>query len=200
MPVANPDSVLDSVKQVLGLTPDMTSFDLDIAMHVNAVIGSLQQFGVNSDAGLFISDNTVKWTSITTRQDVLNFVKTYVYMRVRFIFDPPASGFAISAIEKQVQELEWRIVAAIESGLNADDAIIFLGTWYNLTGLLDFPAGSVSGDAGVDFGDYNIYVNDVISGSPYWWDLTGLSDFPLEAKIGDFGFDRDTGDVYEKVA
>lgn len=195
MPVANPDSVLDSVKQALGLTPDVTQFDLDVTMHINSVIGSLLQMGVSNNSALYVPDNTTPWAAITTRQDVINLVKTYMYLKVRMIFDPPDGRYALPAVEKIIEELEWRIVSTVES-----TPVIPVPTWWDLTGLLDFPSGAQTGDFGFDTSTWNIYVNVVQVVKGYWWDLTGLSDFPAEAAVGDLGYDTTTGQVWRKTA
>jgi len=198
MPAANPNSVLDSVKQVLGLTPDMTQFDLDIVMHINFVIGSLQQLGANNDGAFHILDNSTLWSAITSRQDLINLVRTYMLMRVRLVFDPPATSFAIMAIEKQIEELGWRINIMAESTYSPAP-VIPAGVWWVLDGLSDFPVGAVIGDLGIDFTTGSVYGMLVIPVGGGMWNLTGLDDFPSEAIIGDLGYSTITGDVWRKT-
>jgi hypothetical protein len=111
---ANPDSILDTVKDALGYAPEYTVFDMAITMHINAAIGSLLQFGVGGDTGFVIQDNSTLWSQYVSSMAYLNMVKQYIFMSVRLAFDPPASGFAITAIKEQIQELGWRIRAAVE--------------------------------------------------------------------------------------
>lgn len=102
-------SILDSVKKLIGFEADYTDYDVDIIMHINSVFGTLHQLGVGPEQGFMIEDNSAVWNDFTDENKFINSVKTYVYMKVRLIIDPPATSFAIEAIEKQIQELEWRL-------------------------------------------------------------------------------------------
>lgn len=102
-------SILDSTKQVLGIEPDYTAFDQDVIMAINSAFSTLNQLGVGPEEGFFISDKTTEWDEFIGDDIRLNAVRTYVCLRVRLIFDPPATSFAIQAIEKQIEELAWRI-------------------------------------------------------------------------------------------
>ena len=103
------DSILDSTKKILGLDPEYDVFDVDIISHINSAFFTLNQLGVGPAEGFMILDNTSTWALFLDGQINLNAVKTYVYLRVRLLFDPPQTSFAISAMEKQIQELEWRL-------------------------------------------------------------------------------------------
>ena len=103
------DSILDSTKKILGLDPEYDVFDVDIITHINTAFFTLNQLGVGPAEGFMILDNTSTWALFSEGQVNLNAVKTYVYLRVRLLFDPPQTSFAISAMEKQIQELEWRL-------------------------------------------------------------------------------------------
>lgn len=103
------NSILDNVKKILGLDPSYTIFDVDVMLHVNSVFFTLNQLGIGPDAGYMISDNTATWDSFIGSDLRLNAVKTYVYLRVRLLFDPPTTSFVIDAMAKQLQELEWRL-------------------------------------------------------------------------------------------
>lgn len=111
---ANPASILDSVKKVLGFDPDYTAFDLDITMHINAVFGALQQLGVGGDSGFMISDNTTLWSQYVSDLLYLGMIQQYMYMSVRMVFDTPLTSFAIEAYQKQIDQLAWRINIAAE--------------------------------------------------------------------------------------
>jgi len=100
-------SILDDVKKVLGLDPSYTAFDLDIIMHINTVFSGLNQMGIGPTAGYMIQDNSPTWYAFIGDDVRLNAVKTYVYMRVRMIFDPPPIAAVIDATKEEIQKLEW---------------------------------------------------------------------------------------------
>lgn len=103
------DSILESVKKVLNQSADDTFFDQDILLHINSVFSTLTQLGIGPEAGFEIEDDTAVWDDLLDGDIRLNFVKTYVYLRVRLLFDPPVSGYANDAIKEQIKELEFRI-------------------------------------------------------------------------------------------
>lgn len=105
------DSILDSTKKVLGIPSDYDVFDQDVIMHINSALGTLSQLGIGPIAGFMIEDATIEWTAFLGNDPRLNPVKSYVYLRVRLLFDPPATSFTIDAIKGQIQELEWRLNA-----------------------------------------------------------------------------------------
>lgn len=104
------NSILESTKKILGVDAAYEAFDLDIITHINTVFATLHQLGVGPAAGYMIEDNTAEWGHFLGDDQGLNGVKTYVYLRVRLLFDPPATSFAISAIQEQIKELEWRLM------------------------------------------------------------------------------------------
>lgn len=103
------DSILDSVKNVLGVDSSYTVFDLQILMHINSVFPTLSQIGIGPSVGFMIEDNTVTWDAFLANDDNLNSVKSYMYLRVRMLFDPPTTSFTIDAMKQQIQEFEWRL-------------------------------------------------------------------------------------------
>lgn len=103
------DSILNSTKKNLGLEADYTAFDPDIIMYINGVFSTLNQLGVGPEDGFSIEDSTPTWDAFIGTNKKYNFVKTYVYLRVRILFDPPATSYVISAMNDQIKELEWRI-------------------------------------------------------------------------------------------
>jgi hypothetical protein len=90
-------------------------FDLDLVMHINSVFSTLQQLGVGPIDGFSIEDNTSTWDEFIVLDKRLNSVKSYMVMKVRQYFDPPATSFALAALEKLVTEAEWRLMVAAES-------------------------------------------------------------------------------------
>lgn len=102
-------SILDSTKKVLGLEPDYTPFDIDIVMHINSTLATLNQLGIGPAEGFAIEGKEETWEEFIGDSKQLNSVKTYVYLKVRLLFDPPATSFAIDAMQKQITEFEWRL-------------------------------------------------------------------------------------------
>lgn len=103
------DSILNTTKKALSVAPGDASFDDVIVMHINSVFSTLNQLGVGPDDGFSISDDTALWSSYLEGDERLNNVKSYMYLRVRLLFDPPATSFTTTAFEKQIEQLEWRI-------------------------------------------------------------------------------------------
>lgn len=103
------DSILNSIKQLLGIPADYDVFDVNVLMFINTAIATLTQLGVGPTEGFSVVDDTATWDSFLGDDDRLNMVQTYVYARVRLLFDPPTSSFLVEALEKQAVELEWRL-------------------------------------------------------------------------------------------
>lgn len=107
------DSILISIKKLLGIAEDDTNFDTDVIMHINTVFGILQQLGVGPASGFSITDESATWSDYMEPDDErMNQAKTYMYLRVRLLFDPPQNSFTIDAIKENMRELEWRITVA----------------------------------------------------------------------------------------
>jgi hypothetical protein len=102
-------SILISTKKILGIAEDYTVFDLDIITHINSAFSTLTQLGVGPPQGFMIEDATENWTDFIADDFQYNSVKSYVFLRVRQLFDPPTTSYLIAAVDKQIQELEWRL-------------------------------------------------------------------------------------------
>jgi hypothetical protein len=103
------DSILTSTKKILGLTEDYTAFDQDILIHINSAFSTLHQLGIGPVEGFMIEDKADTWDSFLGADPRLNSVKQYVYLKVRMVFDPPTSGYAVDAMQEQIKEHEWRL-------------------------------------------------------------------------------------------
>jgi hypothetical protein len=103
------DSILNGTKKILGLNSDYLAFDFDIITHINAAFSTLNQLGVGPEDGFFIEDSTANWEDFIVPANQLNLVKTYVYLKVRFLFDPPTTSFLLDAMNNQIKEYEWRL-------------------------------------------------------------------------------------------
>lgn len=103
------DSILNGTKKILGVAEDYPAFDVDILTHINSVFTILQQLGIGPESGFFIEDADTTWSAFLGNDPLLNSVKTYVYLRVRILFDPPTTSFLLTSLKEQYQELEWRL-------------------------------------------------------------------------------------------
>lgn len=103
------ESILKSIKKLLGISDDETNFDSDIIMHINSAFATLNQLGVGPSKCFEIIDDTALWSNFIEDEPSFNNVKTYVYLKVRLVFDPPMSSSVLSAMERQISELEWRL-------------------------------------------------------------------------------------------
>lgn len=108
-------SILNDTKHQLGLLPQQTQFDLDIAIAINDALATLTQLGVGPVGGFQITDATTEWSAFVT-DPRLNSVMTFVYLKVKLTFDPPKTGFHLAAIERQIKELEYRINVVVDYG------------------------------------------------------------------------------------
>lgn len=109
------NSILISIKKLLGIEEFYEAFDTDVIIHINSVFMILTQLGYGPPQGFSIKDNTACWTDFISEENKIESVKTYMYMKVKLIFDPPASSAVIEAYKQSIAEFEWRINVAAES-------------------------------------------------------------------------------------
>jgi hypothetical protein len=109
------DSVLTTIKKTLGLGESDESFDIDVLLHINSVLATLNQIGVGPDNGFQIEDASATWDDFLGSDARLNNVKGYVALKVRLLFDAPPTSFAIAAVEANIKEYETRIYLASEA-------------------------------------------------------------------------------------
>ena len=114
------DSVLTSIKKLLGMDEMYTQFDTDIVIHINTALMSLNQLGVIEDVDFYITDKTQTWSDLIGDVKNIEAIKTYVYFKVRLAFDPPTTSFGIEAIERQLFQLEWRLNVQAEEDDDED--------------------------------------------------------------------------------
>jgi hypothetical protein len=103
------DSILTSIKKLLGIEEEDTSFDGDVIIHINSVMTSLNQLGVGPETGFLITGKDEKWSDLLGGRKDLGMVTSYVYMKVRLIFDPPTVASVIDAYNREIEKNEWRI-------------------------------------------------------------------------------------------
>lgn len=109
------ESILTSIKKLLGMTEDYTAFDTDIIIHINTVFMTLNQLGIGPSEGFRITDDKEVWNSYIREDDDLEAVKTYIYLKVKLVFDPPLSSAVMEAYKQMINELEWRLNVQAES-------------------------------------------------------------------------------------
>ena len=109
------ESILNSIKKLLGPSAEYDHFDPDIIMHINTVFMTLTQLGVGPPEGFYIEDDTTSWLEFIPELTKLQAVKTYIYLKVKLVFDPPQSSAVIESMSKQIAELEWRLNHAAET-------------------------------------------------------------------------------------
>ena len=107
-------SILTDVKKALGLEENYTAFDPDILMHINSVLSAVTQIGVGPENGFMIEDKAATWDELLNGDPRFNLVKSYIYIKVRLLFDPPATSFAIEALKSQAAEFEFRMYVTAE--------------------------------------------------------------------------------------
>lgn len=107
-------SILLSVKKMLGPSADYDIFDPELIIYINSVFGTLHQLGVGPEEKFVITGDSELWSDFTTEGEEIEEVKSYVYLRVRLLFDPPSSSFVLSSFKEQIKELEWRLQCKAE--------------------------------------------------------------------------------------
>lgn len=108
------DSILTSIKKLLGMDADYTAFDTDVIIHINTALAILCQLGVGPDKGFRIHDDSATWQDFVGEDTRLDDVKDYVYLKVKLLFDPPSSSAAIQSTESLISEIEWRLNVTAE--------------------------------------------------------------------------------------
>lgn len=109
------DSILISVKKMLGITADYTHFDADIIMHINSVFMILHQLGVGPEEGFMIESDRETWDEFIKDEFTIESVKSYMYLKVGLLFDPPTSSNVMEAKNRLANELEWRLNTAVDN-------------------------------------------------------------------------------------
>lgn len=105
------ESVLTTIKKMLGIAADYTHFDSDIIVHINSVLMTLNQLGIGPETPALIESEMETWEKTLGDIKDVAAVKTYIYLKVRLVFDPPTSSFVVESMNNQIKELEWRLTA-----------------------------------------------------------------------------------------
>lgn len=108
------DSILTSVKKMLGITEDYEHFDSDLIMHINSVFMILTQLGVGPSEGYSIENKNDTWDDFVSSDSNLEAIKSYMYLKVKLLFDPPLSSAVMDSMSKMIGELEWRLNVSVD--------------------------------------------------------------------------------------
>ena len=110
------ESILTSIKKLLGIEEGYTHFDADIIMHINSVFMTLTQLGVGPSEGFYIEDDTTTWLEFIPDMTKLHAVKTYMFLKVKLLFDPGSIGSStLASYERMITEYEWRLNHSVET-------------------------------------------------------------------------------------
>lgn len=109
------DSILTSIKKLLGIAEEYEHFDQDLIIYINSVFSILTQLGVGPSEGFSIVDDSAIWDDFIPESRNLESIKSYMYLRVKLLFDPPLTSSVIDSMNRMTSEFEWRINAAVES-------------------------------------------------------------------------------------
>ena len=109
------ESILTSIKKLLGIQAEYTAFDQDLIIHINTAFAVLNQLNIGPPYGFVIEDDTTTWDAYITSCN-LTMVRSYIYMKVRLMFDPPTSGVLVESMNSMISELEWRLYLEGDKG------------------------------------------------------------------------------------
>ena len=103
------ESILKTIKQLIGCPDDFEQFDLDLIVHINSAFATLTQLGVGPKEGYRITGADNEWSEFEDDIQKLSLIKDYVYIKTRLLFDPPISGSLMDSLKEQLKEMEWRL-------------------------------------------------------------------------------------------
>lgn len=147
------ESILRSIKKLLGIGADYTAFDQDVMMHINSVFAVMHQIGASPPDGFVITGNDETWSDFLADRKHLELVRSYMYLQVKVLFDPPTTSFALDSINRVGKEYEWRLSIlenAFTNGNGGSTPGVGEAYIWDLTGLSDFPPEAPVGAIGVD--------------------------------------------------
>lgn len=107
------ESILDSVKKLIGLDQAYDAFNTDIIIHINSVLMLLNQLGVGAK-GFSITGSTETWSDFLGDVSELHMAKSYVAMKTRLVFDPPTNSTVMEALKQSISEMEWRLNVQVD--------------------------------------------------------------------------------------
>lgn len=110
--------ILTDIKRLLGIEPEYTAFDYDIKIHINSAFCILNQLGVGTSEPFMIESGKEEWTAFINKKNIES-VKSYIYIFVRKLFDPPNTSYVLESYDKILKEIEWRLKVASEGGVDS---------------------------------------------------------------------------------
>jgi hypothetical protein len=116
----NEDNIIPSIKRMLGISDEYTPFDTEIIIHINSALMKLAQLGVGPTNGFTVTDYDQTWDDFDADNKKLGAIKTYVYLQVKMMFDPPTNSYLMDAMKQQADELGWRLNVQAEDGKKFD--------------------------------------------------------------------------------
>lgn len=111
------ESILNTIKVMLNIEDDCDAFDVEIITYINSALFTLSQLGIGPEKGFSIKDATNLWSDYLNSSVNLTAVQTFIKLKVQLLFDPPSNSFVVEAINKQIDELEWRLCLEAESSI-----------------------------------------------------------------------------------
>lgn len=150
-------SILQGTKKILGIAEADTSFDLDIITHINSAFFTLTQLGVGPAEGFMIMDGEATWESFVGSDLLLNPVKSLIFLKVKMLFDPPGVGHLVTSMEKQIEQMEWRLAAQAEAASVTATADASDITVWEINENEPFPVEAEEGDVGFDPNTGNVW-------------------------------------------
>lgn len=109
------ESILTSIKKLLGISEEYTMFDSDLIMHINSVFMILTQLGIGPSEGFNIEDDSATWDEFVSDDLKLDLIKSYMHLKVKLLFDPPLNSAVIESMNRMINEFEWRLNVAADS-------------------------------------------------------------------------------------
>lgn len=116
------DSILTSVKKMLGIAEEYEHFDADLLMHINSVFSILHQLGVGPADGFMIEDKSSIWSDFISDESKYMLAKSYMFLKVKLLFDPPLSSAVLECYKTQISEYEWRLNITAEDGIKNESS------------------------------------------------------------------------------
>lgn len=122
-PLNDKDSILISIKKLLGISKECADFDTDIKIHINSTLMNLDQLGITIPKSFSVQDETQTWSEIIDDQEKIDSIITYVYLKVKLVFDPPLSSAVMEANKESIREIEWRLTVQVDENKLKEEGV-----------------------------------------------------------------------------